>query len=229
MRKLGVQALACLNSFLPFQGKLKLELLTWMYRWRRISAEERRELLDWRIKQEFPWHSPPHRSGPGQYLLTAASYEHRPHIGASLKRMQNFCSELLQSLQSHCSAVHAWVLLPNHHHSLVTTPNLDTTLKSLGLLHGRTSHRWNGEKKERGRKVWFNVVDRTMRSERHYWSTINYIHHNPVRHGYVAKWQDWPFSSASEYLAEVGMERALEIWRSHPLLDYGKGWDEPDV
>jgi putative transposase len=150
-------------------------------------------------------------------------------VGASIERMQSFCAELLDVLQANCTTIHAWVVLPNHYHALVSTSDLNATLKPMGALHGRTSFEWNGEENARGRKVWFNVVDRTMRSERHYWSTINYIHHNPVRHGYVAKWQDWPFSSASEYLEQVGVEKAHEIWREYPLLDYGKGWDKPEM
>ena len=54
---------------------------------------------------------------------------------------------------------------------------------------------------------------------------MNYIHHNPVKHGYVDKWQDWPWSSAAEFLARVGRETAEKIWREYPILDYGKKWD----
>lgn len=200
-----------------------------MYRWRKLTPEKRRELLDWRIKRDFPWHSPPHHDGPGQYLLTAACYEHRPHVGYSLDRMKQFADELLQSLQSTCDAIHGWVLLPNHYHALVTTPDVQATMQPLGRLHGRTSFNWNGEEDTRRRKVWFNVVDRTIRSERHHWCSINYVHHNAVRHGYVSKWQDWPFSSAHGFLAEVGIEKARELWQSYPLLDYGKGWDDPEL
>ncbi len=68
-----------------------------------------------------------------------------------------------------------------------------------------------------------------MRSEAHFWATMNYIHHNPVRHGYVSKWQDWPFSSAREYLESVGETTAADTWRNFPLKDYGAGWDEPSL
>jgi putative transposase len=43
---------------------------------------------------------------------------------------------------------------------------------------------------------------------------VNYIHHNPVRHGYVAKWQEWPWSSARDYLSRVGDEEALKRWKN---------------
>ena len=65
-----------------------------------------------------------------------------------------------------------------------------------------------------------------MRSEGHFWATVNYIHHNPVKHGYVARWDEWPFSSATGYLKNLGREEAARIWNDFPILDYGKGWDE---
>ena len=93
-------------------------------------------------------------------------------------------------------------------------------------MHGRLSFYWNGEDSRRGRKVWFNCAERYMRSERHFWATVNYVHHNPVHHGYAAQWQDWPFSSASAYLASAGKERRWKFGRIIQLLDYGKTWDE---
>jgi putative transposase len=54
---------------------------------------------------------------------------------------------------------------------------------------------------------------------------VNYIHNNPVHHGHVDKWQDWPWSSASDFLERVGREMAEKIWRESPILDYGKKWD----
>ena len=110
--------------------------------------------------------------------------------------------------------------------AIVPRASVFGVISELGRLHGRTSHRWNGEEQKRGRQVWCKAVDRGMRSEAHYWATMNYVHHNPVKHGYVARWQDWPYSSAIEYLAAVGKARAEEIWRDYPILDYGKGWDD---
>ncbi len=68
-----------------------------------------------------------------------------------------------------------------------------------------------------------------MRSERHFWATLNYVHNNPVRHGYVERCQDWPFSSAREFLEQMGRKEAERIWREYPVLNYGEGWDDPDL
>ena len=68
-----------------------------------------------------------------------------------------------------------------------------------------------------------------MRSERHFYASLNYIHNNPVRHGYTVKWQDWPFSSAAEFLERSGRERAAQLWKAYPIRDYGKNWDPPEL
>ena len=70
---------------------------------------------------------------------------------------------------------------------------------------------------------------RPVRSERHRWATVNHIHHNPVHHAYVKRWQDWPFSSAGQYLADIGRTEAERISREYPILDMGANWDPPEL
>jgi len=120
-------------------------------------------------------------------------------------------------------------VLPNHYHLLAETPDLKQLKKELGKLHGRTSYEWNLEEGVPGRTVWHRCADRGIRSEGHYWATINYIHDNPVHHGYVERWTDWPFSSAGDFIEQIGRDKALSIWREYPALDYGKGWDDPEM
>lgn len=186
--------------------------------------------MAFRHLQGLPWHSPPHRgSDKMRYLLTAACFEHRPIIGENPVRMRSFSETLLHTLAPHVRRVVAWCVLPNHYHALVETENILATLRDIGRMHGRTSFQWNGEESRRGRQVWFNGAETVMKSERHFWATINYVHHNPVHHGYVARWQDWPFSSAAAYVAQMGKERVAEVWREYPILDYGKDWDPPEL
>jgi putative transposase len=37
---------------------------------------------------------------------------------------------------------------------------------------------------------------------------------------------EWAWSSVHWYLAEYGREWLQDVWRTYPLRDYGKGWDE---
>ena len=201
------------------------------YRWRQLTPKQRDELLAWRKERGHPWHSPPHRPNFGhlRFHITAACFEHQSYIGRGPARMDAFAGDLLTLFAAQASRTFAWCVLPNHYHALVEAPDILGLLRELGKFHGRTSHAWNGEENSRGRKVFFRAVERAMRSERHYWATLNYVHHNPVHHGYVERWTDWLWSSAAEYLAQSGSDEAKRIWKEYPLGDYGKGWDDPEM
>jgi putative transposase len=198
-----------------------------MYDYRKMTPEQKREAVAYRRTQRRPWHSPPHweYAGEAQFLVSAACFEHQVIVGQSLARMSEFENELLRVCEPQTSAVYAWCVLPNHYHVLLRTGDIKEVCHVFGQMHGRTSFNWNGEDGRRGRKVWYRCFDRAIASHRHFWATVNYVHHNPVRHGYAQKWQDWPWSSAAEYLERVGAARALTIWREFPVLDYGAKWD----
>jgi putative transposase len=140
--------------------------------------------------------------------------------------MDGFAAALLAVAAGYCERVDAWVVLPNHYHILVCSGRILDLLKALGKLHGKTAHAWNGEENSRGRKVWFNVLERPIRTGRHHMACIQYIHHNPVKHSHVRKWTDWKWSSAADYLARVGREEAERRWREYPLHAFGRGWDD---
>ncbi len=198
------------------------------YQWRKLTLTQRDALLAWRKQRCFPWHSPPHgTAGHGTCHLTAACLDHAPRIGESPERMADFCAALLAALTPVTSGIHAWCVLPNHYHLLVSVIDLRNATWALGKLHGRTAFRWNKEDNARGRQVWHAAADRFMRGDRHFWATVNYIHHNPIRHGYVTRWQEWPYSSVHEFLSDCSRQEAERIWREYPARDYGRGWDAP--
>ncbi len=195
-----------------------------------MTPAERKAAIESRKARGAPWHGPPHyESECRHYLLTAACYEHRPWIGTGPERMADFEEQWLDVLAAHCRKVFAWIVLPNHYHALLHVPQLEPLLAAIGQLHGRTSFCWNGEENCRGRQVWHRAAETEIKSEGHFWATMNYVLHNAVRHGYVARWQDWPYSNAAQYLAEVGRETAERRWRSYPIYGYGKEWDPPEL
>ncbi len=199
-----------------------------MYEWRKMSEDERKRELVFRADSLHPPHSPPHSEAEGwnRFHLNAANYEHVPIIGVSSKRMREFSQELCAVLTEEIGVtLFAWSVLPNHWHALIGCEELDVVLKSIGRLHGRNSHKWNGEDGSRGRKCWHCCVDRRIRSDRHFYVTRNYIHNNPVKHGYVKKWEDWEFSSAVDFLHEMGRDEVSRLWSEYPVLDMGEKWD----
>ena len=142
--------------------------------------------------------------------------------------MQSFCEIVIGLFDAHGARTHAWCVLSNHYHALIETTDILAILTALGQMHGKLSFLWNGEEHTRGRQVWCGAAERYVCNDGHFWATMNYVHHNPVHHGDVQHWEDWPFSSAQEYLAQMGRRLAEKIWREYPVLDYGKGWDDPD-
>jgi len=104
-----------------------------MYEWRRMTPEERKEVLAARQHSGRPWHRPPHFDfGEGAYLLSAACYQHSPIIGASAERIAEFEQSLLAFLEQHAREVHAWCVLPNHYHALADASNVKGLLAVLG-------------------------------------------------------------------------------------------------
>jgi len=203
-----------------------------MYEWRKMTENERLKTLSERKWSGRPWHSPPYRnSGGGTYLFTAACFEHRPVIGDSRERMENFVRTLLRTLGEGCSVrqIHAWVVLPNHYHLLGDIPDVMAVKKQLGEVHGRTSHEWNRQESLIGRKVWFRALETKIKNDRHFWATVNYIHQNPIKHRCVSSLQDWPWSSFPDWMEERGRDSLEKLWNNFPTDQYGERWDDEDL
>ena len=91
--------------------------------------------------------------------------------------------------------LHAWVIMRNHVHALMTV--LDGSYLST-ILHSWKSYTAKSANRSLGRKGAFwqaDYFDRVMRDEAHYAATVDYIHWNPVTAGLCAKPEDWPWSS----------------------------------
>ena len=83
-----------------------------MYRWRKMSDDQRALEMKHRQIARLPMHSPRHHDGGRRvYLVTAACYEHRPHIGFSDERMDRFAASLRSLIADHCERLDAWVVL----------------------------------------------------------------------------------------------------------------------
>ena len=197
-----------------------------MYDYRRWSPEQRAEAVKERIQRGFPWHGPPHLEAPGHYrIVTGSCFEHRMLL-SNPDRLCWFEDQLLMQVRKIGVPCAGWIVLPNHYHLLVQIQDMAAFSRGLGQLHGRTSFEMNREDNARGRRVWYRSEDRCMRSEAHYYTTLNYIHNNPVKHGYVNKWTDWPYSSVHWYWKSKGRDWLAEVWKTYPVLNYGEKWDE---
>ena len=196
-----------------------------MYDYRKWTPEQRAVAIFERKQHAYPWHGPPHLDSPGTYrIVSAACFEHQS-ILSSAERLLWFEGQLLEQIKQLTDACSACVVLPNHYHVLAQIGDMRAFSRGLGQLHGRTSFEMNRADGTLGRRVWYRCEDRCMRSESHYYTTLNYIHNNPVKHRYVEKWTEWPYSSVHWYLQTKGREWLVDVWRTYPVLNYGEKWD----
>lgn len=111
----------------------------------------------------------------------------------------------------HPFRIDAMVVLPDHLHAIWTLPENDKDFSTRWMLiksgfsrrlpASERRNRSRASKGERGiwqRRFWEHLV----RDEKDYDHHVNYIHYNPVKHGYVAKPVDWRHSSIHRFIAE---------------------------
>ena len=92
--------------------------------------------------------------------------------------------------------LHAWVLMPNHGH-LLLSPFAGYSLSSIvHSLKSFTANEANRMLQQQG-KFWFpDYYDRYIRDEEHFNHVVNYIEQNPVKAGLCITPDLWPWSSA---------------------------------
>ncbi len=103
----------------------------------------------------------------------------------------------------------AMVVLPDHLHTVWTLPADDADYAtrwamikaafSRRLPRGERRSASRVSKRERGvwqRRYWEHLIRNDDDRSRH----VDYIHFNPVKHGYVKRAIDWPYSSIHRFL-----------------------------
>jgi putative transposase len=112
-------------------------------------------------------------------------------------------------------SVEGWVLMPDHLHCIWTLPEGDTDFSMRWSLIKRSVSRFSPDvvldpnlrnasaRKHREstiwqRRFWEHLIRDDADFERH----LDYIHYNPVRHGYVTRPVDWPYSTIHRYVRD---------------------------
>jgi putative transposase len=107
--------------------------------------------------------------------------------------------------------IDAWVVLPDHLHCVMTLPpdtddfpmrwRLIKLLFSKGLPRTERLSATRRKRSERGiwqRRYW----EHTITTELDYSKHIDYVHVNPLKHGYVTRVQNWPYSTFHRYVRD---------------------------
>lgn len=138
-------------------------------------------------------------------------------VNLAQRRGNNLLVEHVASLRCAFDAVRktrpfridAVVVLPDHLHCIMALPEGDADFSTRWSLikanFSRAIERWERisasrqKRRERGiwqRRFWEHMIRDQDDFNRH----ADYIHWNPVKHGYVSRVADWPHSSFHDYV-----------------------------
>jgi putative transposase len=150
----------------------------------------------------------------GTYFFTVVTYARRPILTRPEVRqaLREGISKVRQSMPF---SIDAWVLLPDHLHTIWTLPENDAkyaarwaVIKSCvtKLCENIIDHRGNVDMSRSRRKegcVWQRRFwDHVIRDESDFHRHLDYLHWNPVKHGYVKSPMDWPYSTLHRFVAQ---------------------------
>jgi putative transposase len=109
----------------------------------------------------------------------------------------------------------ALVLLDDHLHAIWTLPKNDSRYSARwGFIKKEFTKAWleaEGDEqprspsrlKQRRRGVWQRRFwEHVIRDENDYAKHFDYLHYNPVKHGYVKQAKDWPYSTLHRYIKQ---------------------------
>jgi len=122
----------------------------------------------------------------------------------------------------HPFAIDAIVVLPDHLHAIWTLPEGDSDFAvRWNLIKGsftrflpRAERVSASRLRKRERGIWQRRYwEHTLRDDDDFARHVDYIHFNPVKHGYVAEASAWPFSSF-HHMVRLGFYP--ENWAAEP-------------
>jgi putative transposase len=135
--------------------------------------------------------------------------------------------------QMHCG-LFGWVVLSNHYHFLVKMKLGSDLPKLMKLINGRSSRRLKisqvrglisprTEISPRTKwRVWRDYWEKIVRTDREYFTYLNYIHHNPIKHGLTNKMADYQYSSYQNYLQKFGEFVMEDYFLTYPIINFSQ-------
>jgi len=154
----------------------------------------------------------------GSYFFTVCTQDHQPLLTSHYDRLLR---ALTRVQATHPFELDAWVVLPDHLHTMWTLPLGDTDFSSRWMrieslfsrgMDGGVVNASKVGKRERGiwqRRFWEHHIRSAADWEAH----LDFIHHDPVKHGLAARPGDWAFSS---FLIWMDLGRYTPDWGQQP-------------
>ncbi len=174
-----------------------------------IDSAGRTQFLTWRLDDALPAHVVQKwklelgiltdEKKKAELMRRIEAYCDAGHGSCVLKdpRAARAAQDVLLRLHIDLYKLHAWVIMPNHVHALLT-PNVDVSLAEvLKRVKGASSREVNLAVKRSGQLWEADYFDRLIRNPEHYRAVANYIEWNPVKAKLAPDPKLWAWSSAN--------------------------------
>ena len=146
----------------------------------------------------------------GTYFFTLVTYE-RKKILCAPENVRLLRQVFREVMRNHPFKIDAFVLLPDHLHSIWTLSQDDCDFSnrwrlikssfSRGCKDEYKSSRTVSRQKKQEQAIWQRRFwEHRIRDEEDFARHLEYIHYNPVRHGLATAPKDWEYSSFHRYV-----------------------------
>ena len=169
------------------------------------------------------------------YFFTVVTYQRKPLLTIELVRsnLHNAIEHVRRRWEFDIEAI---VLLPDHIHTIWKLPDGDSDFstrwrlikdkctRSLKNQGYRIEHFSDSRIKKKEHGIWQRRFwEHQIRDEKDFENHMNYIHYNPIKHGYVESLSDWKWSSFHRYVKMGWYDPGWEANMSDCVLPHGAG------
>jgi len=130
---------------------------------------------------------------------------------------------LEQLIQQYQCELHAFVLMSNHYHLIISTPNCNIG-EAMKYFHREVARQANQQSKRinhffGGRYKWSLITQ-----EDYYWTAIRYVFRNPVRAGICNSVKDYHYSSLNRPSPSFQWQLANQFTNRQQVLELDTDW-----
>ena len=138
------------------------------------------------------------------YFLTVITYKRNPILIENIELLRE---SFRYSKRKFDYKIEVIVVLPDHIHMIIEPkvetqyPEIIRTIKNYFSKHCSLEYYQHVEQSQSREKEGYKPIwqkrfyEHTIRDEEDFKNIQEYIYHNPIKHGYVEKIEDWKYSS----------------------------------
>ncbi len=143
------------------------------------------------------------------YFLTIVTYERNPILTENIALLRESFKAAKTRFRFEINAI---VVLPDHFHAIMTFDDAREYPRIIGFVKKYFtsrcdpkyySHLLQSQSRidQNYKPVWQKrFYEHTIRDEKDYRLRLDYIHYNPVKHGYVSQAKEWEYSSFRRFV-----------------------------